>query len=167
MIHLIRSKLNIRIVPVSRFQSTKTEQSSKAEEEPFNEPNDDDEDEPNPIDIRMIEEMEESYREKIAYIEKMRDVSRLPKSRLKFKIDKKIQPNISSDAFCLKYENFFRRLYAQHGWQSGIDGGVMWPAKHKLEETIKIEKEYDLTLKEKINILIERKQEELTKHKER
>lgn len=99
-------------------------------------------------------EKEENFRK---YVERKRDVSRFSKHVAAIKHRNEIpvfnNPNISA----LKNVSFYRRTYAKLGNSSQVDPGLCWPHKQELMEIINDEKEYDLTLEQKVKMLVERK----------
>jgi len=103
-------------------------------------------------------EREEKFRN---HVEKMRDVSRFGNTKAELKYKMKIPTYSDNEAMYLKQSRYFRGVYAKYGKESGIEPGVAWPSKQELFEKIREENEYDLTLKQKINMLIERKQNEI------
>lgn len=94
-------------------------------------------------------------------IELKRDVSRFSKITPYNKFKKNLPTYTDSEADYLKTERYFRRIYSRFGKESGIEPGIAWPTKSQLQNLIKEEKEYDLTLEQKIDILVERKTNEL------
>jgi hypothetical protein len=103
-------------------------------------------------------EKEQKFR---MYVERMRDVSRFSKYTAEMNHRKKMPTYSDSEASYLKDPKYYRKIFARFGKASGIDPGVSWPSKTELQQIIKEEKEYDLTLKQKIDIFIQRKQNEL------
>lgn len=144
---------------LKRFQSTSVtksgETSSFGESESQNK---DSEDNDFIVNIPEAEEAIEKEEKFKNYVEKMRDVSRFSK-RTALEKYRGTRPTFSDpEARYLKDPKYFRKHYASLGKASGIEPGVAWPHKQELQEIIKEEKEYDLTLEQKVKILIERKQ---------
>lgn len=110
-------------------------------------------------DAEEAVEREENFRQ---FVERSRDVSRFTK--LKVKNKHLNQPPTTLTNNQLRSANYFRKLYSQFGKASGIDPAIAWPHKNELENIINDEKEYDLTLEQKVNILIERKTEAKEKY---
>jgi hypothetical protein len=106
-------------------------------------------------DAEEVEEKKQRFRE---HVERTRNVGRFSKERARNKFYKILSTQLSEKQ--LNNENFFRYVYASHGKSSGIEPGVAWPHKSELENRIKLEKEYDLDLAQKIDILIKRKKDE-------
>jgi hypothetical protein len=90
-------------------------------------------------------------------VEKLRNVSRFSKINALKKHRSELPVLNALQEQYLKTDRFYRKLYSRLGKSSGIEVGLAWPHKEELEKYIKEEKEYDLTLEQKINILIERK----------
>ncbi|CAF0932814.1 unnamed protein product [Brachionus calyciflorus] len=111
-----------------------------------------------------IPDAEEAHEREVAFrqlIESKRDVSRFS-NKTAYNKYKNIMPTYSdSQAKYLKTERYFRKVYSKFGKASAIESGIAWPSKSQLEKLIKEEKEYDLTLEQKVNILIEKKANEL------
>jgi hypothetical protein len=104
-------------------------------------------------------EKQEKYR---AFVERSRNVMRLPRSNAQRKLKKTLPIQYSDpDAQYLKNVNYYRKMYAKYGKASGIVVGLAWPSKEQLQTMIKDEQEYDLTLRQKVQILAERKKNEL------
>lgn len=103
---------------------------------------------------------EQQWREEI---ERKRDVSRFSKPQAEWK-HRNMAPDLSrlkrGDDLA-KSDRHFRRLYARLGRESGVEPGISWPNLNRLNEIRADEKEYDLTLQQKIAILIERKNKEI------
>lgn len=95
------------------------------------------------------------------YVEKMRDVSRFGNTKAELKYKKKIPTYSDNEAMYLKQSRYFRSVYSKYGKESGIDPGVAWPSKKELLAKIREEQDYDLTFRHKIDMLIERKQNEI------
>jgi len=159
----VSSFFQIRLISngLRRFQSTSTtkigEGSSFGESESQNKDSDD-----NDISINIPEaeeaiEREEKFKK---YVEMKRDVSRFSRRTAREKY-RDMRPTFSDpEARYLKQPNYFRKYYALLGKESNIEPGVAWPHKQELKEIIKEEKEFDLTLEQKVKILIERKQKQ-------
>jgi hypothetical protein len=115
--------------------------------------------------ILNLPDVEETYDKKEQYnktIELYRDVNRFSK----FKIYKKyhelhpIKYVIKDQEYSSKI-SFFRKTLAKYGKISGVDEVISWPGKTKLTALIKDKNEVELSLNQKINILIERKRNEI------
>lgn len=106
---------------------------------------------------------EQQMREKI---ERMRDVSRFSKVSSEWKHRNQLPDltKLKSGDEKLNDPRHYRKMYAKFGRASGIEPGVAWPSTQRLEKIIADEKEFDLTLDKKIQILIERKTAEFEKH---
>lgn len=118
----------------------------------------------NIIDYEEKLENEAKYKE---LIEKKRDVSRLQTRRAREKCLYKMPVIYDEDHAYLKNVKYYRKLYSRNGKASGIEAGLCWPTKSQLAELINDEKVYDLTLKQKIEILAERKFKEINEFRER
>ena len=104
-------------------------------------------------------EREEKFRQ---YVERMRDVSRFSKVTAAEKHRGSRVPTYSDpEALYLKKPSYFRRIYSKFGRLSGIEPGVAWLNKTEMLNLINEEKEHNLSLEQKINIFIKRKQEEM------
>lgn len=99
-------------------------------------------------------EREENFRK---YVETKRDVSRFSKLTAAKKHRQEVPSYSDQESDYLKDFKYFRKVYSRFGKQSGIDPGVSWPDQETLKNIVKEEKEYDLSLEQKIKILIERK----------
>jgi hypothetical protein len=110
------------------------------------------------VNIPEAEEAIEREEKFKRHVEKMRDVSRFTKRTALEKHRGNLPTFSDPEARYLKEPKYFRKYYALFGKASGIEPGIAWPHKQELQEIIKEEKEYDLTLEQKVNILIERKQ---------
>lgn len=106
-------------------------------------------------------EHEEKFRK---YIESKRNVSRFSRVSVLKKHEKMLPTYSDPESDFLKSTKYFRKLYARFGKESGIEVGLAWPSRAQLQQTINEEKEYDLTLEQKIKILIERKTEQLSSY---
>lgn len=104
-------------------------------------------------------EREEKFRN---YIESKRNVSRFSRVSV-FNRHKKMLPTYTDpESDFLKSSKYFRKLYARFGKESGIEPGLAWPSRLQLQQIINEEKEYELSLEQKVNILVERKAEQLS-----
>jgi len=101
---------------------------------------------------------EEDFR---LYVERMRNVGRFSKAASARKFNKKLPTFCDTEALYLKKQNYFRKVYSQFGKNCGIEAGVAWPTKQELLTRINDEGKYDLSLKEKIEALVNRKQDEI------
>ena len=105
-------------------------------------------------------EKERLFRE---YIERKRDVSRFSKMKAKLNYQNSM-PTYSNleDALYLKSNpNYFRKIYSKFGKESNVEPGIAWPHKHELNEMIRIEKELDLSLEQKIDVYVKRVNEKI------
>ena len=124
---------------------------------------------PSESDFNLTPEAEEqAFRQsiKLERIERLRNVARL-KTSIRNK-HHQIIPDFSQLKTRKELEanpKYFRKVYATFGKETGIDPGVIWPHKLELEKIIREEKEYDLTLEQKIDIFIQRKTEEFEQNK--
>ncbi|RNA39226.1 growth arrest and DNA damage-inducible s-interacting 1 [Brachionus plicatilis] len=116
---------------------------------------------PNIPEAEEAMERAEKYRN---YIESKRNVSRFSRITAHNKYKNTFPTYSDPEADFLKSDNYFRKLYAKFGKESGIDVGLAWPSRDQLQQIINEEKEYDLTLEQKINALIERKSEQLSSY---
>jgi hypothetical protein len=105
-------------------------------------------------DFEEAIERQESFKKRV---EKLRDVSRFSKINALKKHRSELPMLSPLQEYYLKTDRFYRKLYSRLGISSGIEVGLAWPHKEELEKIIKEEKDYDLTLEQKVNILIERK----------
>lgn len=99
-------------------------------------------------------------------IERMRNVSRFPKHNPEWK-HRNTLPDLTqlrNGLDRLNNKRHYCQMYARLGRASGIDPSLAWPTKTELDEIIGFEKEYDMTLEKKIQILIERKSAEFEKN---
>lgn len=103
-------------------------------------------------------EKEEKFRK---HVERMRDVSRFSKFTAENKYRKQIPTYSDKEALYLKQAKYFRNVYSKYGKSSGVEAGIAWPSKKELNELIQEEQAYGMSLKEKIDLLIERKNEEI------
>lgn len=113
---------------------------------------------PNIPDAEESMEKEEKFRN---HVERMRDVSRFSKITAAKKYKQEFPTYSDVESFYLKSPKYFRRVYSRFGKESGIAPGIAWPSKEQLQNKIRDEQTYDLTLKEKIDLLIQRKTEEI------
>ncbi len=103
-------------------------------------------------------EREEKFRQ---YVERMRNVSRFSKVTAERKFNKKPPTFYDAEARYLKNQSYFRLMYSKFGRQSGIEAGIAWPTRQELLNKIDEEAVYDLSLKKKVQALVERKQAEI------
>ena len=115
---------------------------------------------PNIPEAEEAQEREERFRQ---YVERSRDVSRFSKITALLKHKRQVPTYSDSEAKYLKDSKYFMKVMARYGLDSGIEPGIAWPSRKQLNSIIQEEKEYDLTLEQKINILIQRKKEEIEK----
>ena len=118
---------------------------------------------PNIPEAEEALEQQVKYRE---YVERARDVSRMPRQNALRKLKQHLPIEYSDkDAQYLKTAKYFRKMYARYGQASGVEAALAWPSKQQLETLVKDEQEYDLTLRQKIEMLAERKQKEFDNYK--
>jgi hypothetical protein len=95
-------------------------------------------------------------------VESRRDVSRLKRTTLKEKL--KHEMPTFEEKFARKIINeqsIYRKAYAKFGKASNIEPGVIWPHKIEQNKIISEEKEYELELKHKIELVSKRKAEKI------
>lgn len=105
-------------------------------------------------------EREQQFRERV---ERMRDVSRFSKLTAASKYRNKMPTygDIENASYIRNDPRYFRKLYALHGKASGIEAGLAWPNAKELNELVKREKELELSLEQKVKLLVERKLKEI------
>lgn len=113
---------------------------------------------PNIPDAEESMEKEANFRK---YVERMRDVSRFSQTRAEKKYKKVLPTYSDNEARYLNDPRYFRNVYSKYGKESGVEAGVAWPTRQELLNKIEEEKTYDLSLKQKIDILVERKTQEI------
>lgn len=113
---------------------------------------------PNIPDAEESMEKEANFRK---YVERIRDVSRFSQTRAEKKYKKVLPTYSDNEARYLNDPRYFRNVYSKYGKESGVEPGIAWPTKQELLNKIEEEKTYDLSLKQKIDILVERKTEEI------
>ena len=95
------------------------------------------------------------------YVERIRDVSRFSQTRAEKKYKKILPTYTDNEARYLNDPKYYRNIYSKYGKESGIEAGAAWLTKQDLLKKIEEEKTYDLNLKQKIDILVKRKTEEI------
>ena len=103
-------------------------------------------------------EREEAFHRKV---QQMRNVSRFHKEKLARLHNREMPVFTDPENLMLKSTRLYRKLYAKHGRESGINPGLAWPTAQELDTKIKFESEKGLTLEKKIGILVERKMNEI------
>ena len=93
--------------------------------------------------------------------ERKRYVGRFSKEKAELKHKGLIPTEI--DPYLLKISRYYRKMYAVHGKNSGVDAGLCWPTKSQLNSIIEHEKTYDLTLEQKIQMFVDKQRETLKK----
>ena len=87
-----------------------------------------------------------------------RDVSRMPKKyrdRMKHVMNPPEKLDWYSDMF--RSIESKRKLYGKYGRKSGLDPGILWPSKEKVEEQIEFEKQWEPSLEEMLKVQEERR----------
>ena len=111
--------------------------------------------------IPEAEEAQRTDKKFRAYVERMRNVSRFPSKTIWRKYTQAVPTYTDPEAKYLKNPKYFMKVFALNGFKSGIDPGVAWPSKTQLQGIINEEKEFDLTLEQKVNMFIQKKQAEI------
>lgn len=96
--------------------------------------------------------------EEMDEIDRMQDVSRLPKH-----LQRKLRGLPAA-----RWKNSrldMKRLYASLGEKSGVDPAIMWPTKEELQEIIEDEREWEPTLEQKWKNLAEKIEADLQARK--
>ena len=109
-------------------------------------------------------EKEENFRN---MIEKARNVSRLNTKRAR-ESHYKLMPTITDpDHHKLKDVNFYRSLYAKFGKESKIDPGIAWLDEKSLDAQIELETKREMSLKQKIDTVVQKKRAEIEAREKR
>ena len=121
-----------------------------------------DEDEDDFADPDMTPEKEEKLEKEKLFVElitKKQCVSRFSTKNAENKFHCKL-PMLPPNSLALGNKKFFRKIYARHGSESNVDPRVCWPSRDELQEIIDDEKNYDFSLKHKIDTIAKMKYDE-------
>lgn len=92
----------------------------------------------------------------------LNDVSRIYRSNALNKLRRKLPIQHSDpEAAYLKQSRFFRRVLSKYGQASGVEPGIAWSHRDELHRIIDDENKFDLTLKQKIETIVDRKKKEI------
>jgi hypothetical protein len=112
-------------------------------------------------ELEELKEKEENFKN---LIENKRYVGRFPtySAEKKHRIEMR---NFKPEEINFRPRDFYRKMYALHGATSGVDPATAWPSEQELDEMIEFEKNYDLSLQEKLQIYAQNRSSEINTFK--
>jgi rubrerythrin len=99
------------------------------------------------------EEKLENEKKLVELISQKQNVSRFSTKHAENKFYDRV-PMLAQDSLALSHKKFFRKMYVRHGSEkTNIDPRICWPSRDELKEMIEDEKNYDNSLKDKIDMI--------------